>query len=139
MAISNLNETLLMYTKYRSRMSKRMMEIQMNLLSATKTQADIQSKFNAKQQEYYYEYNQNKGGEGMEAYQEEYNALCAEIENEMQLKLRNVKSWEEQLTTDQLNCEVRLAEITQNENNIKQQLKTNLKSDFTYGGAGQQS
>ena len=139
MAISNLNETLLMYTKYKNRMNRRMLDIQMNLLSATKTEADIQSKFNAKQQEYYYAYNQNKGGEGMEIYQEEYNALCAEIENEMQLRLKNVKSWEEELTAEQLNCEVRIAEMTANENTVKQQLKTNLKSDFTYGGAGQQS
>jgi len=138
MAISNLNETLLMYTKYKNRMNRRMLDIQMNLLSATKTEADIQSKFNAKQQEYYYEYNQHQGGEGMEIYQEEYNALCAEIENEMQVRLKNVKSWEEELTAEQLNCEVRIAEMTANENTVKQQLKTNLKSDFTYGGAGQQ-
>ena len=40
MAISNLQETLLMYTRYKSRMNKQLAAIQMNTLSATKKVTD---------------------------------------------------------------------------------------------------
>ena len=41
--------------------------------------------------------------------------------------------------TDKLSYEARLAEIQANENSVRSLLKTNLKSDFTYGGSGQSS
>ena len=130
MAISNLQETLLMYTKYKSRINRRVQEIQMDILSATKQTYTEQQTFNEKQQEYFYYYNRD----GMEDYAEEYNALCAELENELELRLYNIKSWEEQLTSDKLNYEVLLQEIDQNENTARQRLSKNIQSDFKYGG-----
>ena len=135
MAISNLQETLLMYTKYKSRMNLRISDIQLNMLAATKQETIIQDKYNKQMRDYYYEYNQYNFGEG-DNRQDEYNALCEALENEMESRLNNLRSWEDQLNTDKLDYEVRLSEITANENQIKQQLKTNLNSDFTYGGAG---
>ncbi len=135
MAISNLQETLLMYTKYKSMINYSLADIQMNILEATKQTTDQQAIYNEAQQQYYDYYEQ----EGMEEYHDEYVALMAELENEYEFRLDNIKSWEEQLMTDKLSYEARLAEIQANENSVRSLLKTNLKSDFTYGGSGQSS
>ena len=78
MAISNLQETLLMYTKYKSMINYSLADIQMNILEATKQTTDQQAIYNEAQQQYYDYYEQ----EGMEEYHDEYVALMAELENE---------------------------------------------------------
>ena len=135
MAISNLQETLLMYTKYKSSMNKQLASIQMNMISATKKVTDTQMKYNNYQQELYSKYEPDE----MLDEKSEYIVLMAQMENELEFELQNIKSWEEQLELDKLNCEARIAEITTHETTVKTMLKNNLKTDFTYGGVGQGS
>ena len=133
MAISNLHETLLMYAKHKSMLTNKINDIELNLLSATRDVLDLQAKYNAKEQEYYYYYNRD----GMEDFMDEYSALCEEMEKEYEYKLQNINSWNTQLETQKDNYETRYNEITAGENAFKSLLKTNIKNDYTYGGTQQ--
>jgi len=133
MAISNLQETLLMYTKYRSMLSKQLNNIEFNLLEGTRKVLDLQSKFNQKQQDYYYYYNQD----GMFQDDDEYSILCEQLEKEYEYSLQNINSWNLELEKQKDNCETRYNEITQQEKAYETFLKTNIKVDFTYGGTQQ--
>ena len=56
MAISNLQETLLMYAKEKSRLNLQFNDIQFNLASATKKTLAAQQQYNNKMSNYYYMY-----------------------------------------------------------------------------------
>ncbi len=133
MAISNLQETLLMYTRYKSRMNKQLAAIQMNTLSATKKVTDTQLKYNRQIQALDEKFEPDEMREDYT----EYIAIKAQLENEMEFEMKNIQSWQDQLDMDKLSLEARLAEISANEKAVQTMLKTNLKTDFTYGGASQ--
>ena len=133
MAISNLQEALLMYTKQKSMISNNINDIELNLLAGTRKVLDLQSKYNQKEQEYYYYYNQS----GMEDYQDEYQYLCEQMEKEYEFTLQNINSWNSELEMQKDNYETRYNEITATENSYKALLRNNIKSDFSYGGASQ--
>lgn len=132
MGISNLQETLLMYTKYKAFINLDLSNIQMDLISATKQTTDEQSRYNLVRQDIYDQYEEG------EIDYEVYQALSDEMENELEYTLKAISSWESHLMADKLDYEARLNEITTNETSVKTLLKQNLKSDFTYGGAGGQ-
>lgn len=133
MAVSNLQETLLMYTKYKSMLTKQINDVEFNLLAATRKVLDLQSKYNDKQQAYYYYYNQD----GMEEYHDEYTYLCEQMEKEYEFSLQNINSWNMELEAQKDNYETRYNEITAHENSFRALLKSNIKIDFTYGGTQQ--
>lgn len=56
MAISNIQETLLMYTKQKSMLNEKIGNVMFQIMNATRENAEIQQKYNDKQQYYYYEY-----------------------------------------------------------------------------------
>ncbi len=131
MAISNLQETLLMYAKQKSMLTNKISDVQFNILAASRKVLQKQAEVNAQQMEYYYYYTQ----EGMEDFEDEYNELCEQLQKEYEFDLANIKSYEVQLEIDKENYETRAQAITQAENSFKALIKTNMKQDFTYGGA----
>lgn len=130
MAISNIQETLLMYTKQKSMLNDKLSDIMFDLLNASKDSAEIQSKYNDKIQYYYYTY-----------YNEEdntyYETITEELEKQREFDLANLNSWETELELDKNNYETRLNEVTTFEATWTKLLQTNVKNDFTYGGAQQ--
>lgn len=128
MAISNIQETLLMYTKQKSMINEKLSNVQFNLMNASRESADLQQKYNEQQQYYYYEYYEDSP--------DEYMAVMEILENEHEYELQNLNSWETQLEMDKNNYETRLNEITTFESSWTKLLQTNIKNDFTYGGAG---
>ena len=128
MAISNIQETLLMYTKQKSMISEKLSNIQFNMMNASRQSAELQSKYNQKQQDYYYEYYEDDP--------DQYMQIMEILENEHEYELQNLESWEEQLEMDKNNYETRLNEITTFESSWTKLLQSNVKNDFTYGGSG---
>lgn len=126
MAISNIQETLLMYTKQKSMINEKLSNVMFNMMSASRQSAELQSKFNDKQQYYYYEYGSDSA---------EYKEVIQILENEHEYELQNLNSWEMQLEMDKNNYETRLNEITTFESTWTKLLQGNIKNDFTYGGA----
>ena len=129
MAISNIHETLLMYTKQKSQINEELSSVMMNILNASSEQADSQAKYNDKQNQLYYQYYSTDP--------DMYMLETENLEQEHELELANLNSWEKELEVSKNNLETKLNEITTFENTWTKLLQTNIKNDFSYGGVQQ--
>ena len=109
MAISNIHETLLMYTKQKALINDKLSTNMMNTLSASKQTAENQAKYNDQMDNIYYNYYEDDP--------ETYELLTEELEKN--------------------NLETQLNEISTFESTWTKLLQTNIKSDFSYGGVQQ--
>ena len=66
-----------------------------------------------------------------------YEMLTEQCENEHELELANLNSWEQELELEKNNLETQLNEITTFESTWTKLLQTNIKNDFSYGGVQQ--
>lgn len=129
MAISNIHETLLMYTKQKALINDKLSTNMMNTLSASKQTAENQAKYNDQMDNIYYNYYEDDP--------ETYELLTEQLEQEHELDLANINSWEQELELEKNNLETQLNEITSFESTWTKLLQTNIKSDFSYGGVQQ--
>lgn len=129
MAISNIHETLLLYTKQKSIINDKISTNMMNMLSSSKQVAEEQKQYNDKVSDVYYTYYEDDP--------DTYELLIEQYENEHELQLATLNSWEEQLEVEKNNLETQLGEITSFESSWTKLLQTNLKNDFSYGGVQQ--
>ena len=129
MAISNIHETLLMYTKQKALINDKLSTNMMNTLSAAKQTAENQAKYNDQMDDIYYNYYEDDP--------ETYELLTEQLEQEHELELANLNSWEQELELEKNNLETQLNEINTFESTWTKLLQTNIKSDFSYGGVQQ--
>lgn len=129
MAISNIHETLLMYTKQKALINDKLSTNMMNTLSASKQTAENQAKYNDQMNNIYYNYYEDDP--------ETYELLTEQLEQEHELELANLNSWEQELELEKNNLETQLNEINTFESTWTKLLQTNIKSDFSYGGVQQ--
>ena len=129
MAISNIHETLLLYTKQKALINDKLSTNMMNTLSASKQTAEKQSKYNDKMNEIYYNYYEDDP--------ETYELLTEQCNNEHELELANLNSWEQELEIEKNNLETQLNEISTFESSWTKLLQTNIKNYFSYGGVSQ--
>ncbi len=129
MAISNIQETLLMYSKQKALLNEKLTNVMFNMTSATKKNAEEQARYNEQLQTYYYEY-----------YEEDpvaYSDLVEILNQDHEMELANLESWESELELEKNNYETKLNEITAFESSWTKLLQTNVKKDFAYGGQQQ--
>jgi len=129
MAISNLHETLLFYTKQKSMINDKLSTTMMNMLNSSKNVAEEQAKYNEQVSDIYYNYYEDDP--------DTYELLVEQCEQEHELQLANLNSWESELELEKNNLETQLNEINTYEATWTKLLQTNIKSDFTYGGVSQ--
>lgn len=129
MAISNIHETLLLYTKQKSLINDKLSTTMMDLLNSSKQTAESQAKYNDQMNDIYYNY--------YESDPETYELLVEHCEQEHELTLANLNSWEQELELEKNNLETRLNEINTFEGSWTKLLQTNIKGDFSYGGVSQ--
>lgn len=129
MAISNLHETLLMYTKRKSMINNDLSATMMNMLNSSKQVAEEQAKYNDKVNDAYYSYYDDDP--------DTYEVIMEQLENEHELVLANLNSWEQELELEKNNLETQLNEINSYESSWTKLLQTNIKGDFSYGGLSQ--
>ncbi len=125
MAIANLQEMLLSYTKQQTAINEKLSGVMMNTASATRSYASKQQQYNEQVQNYYYEY--------YEQDPDMYYDLLELIENEHELDLARLESWEADLEVEKNELETQLNEITTFKENWTKLLSNNIKKDFTYG------
>ena len=130
MAISNIHETLLMYTKQKSTINEQLSGIMFDMVSASRKSAELQQQYNQKLQDVYYDPDYGYGTD-------EYMVLVEQYENDHEFELASLEAWESELELEKNNLETRLNEITSFENTWTKLLQTNIKNDFSYGGVGQ--
>ena len=123
MAISNIQETLLMYTKQKSMINTKLSEIMFNMMNASRQSAELQAQYNDKQQYYYYEYYDSSDTTT-------YQMVKEDLEKDYDYELANLNSWESKLELDKNNYETRLNELTSFDSNWTTYLQNNVKSDF---------
>ena len=129
MAISNIHETLLMYTKQKALINDKLSTNMMNTLSASRQTAENQAKYNDQMDNIYYNYYEDDPAT--------YELLTEQLEQEHELELANVNSWEQELELEKNNLETQLNEISTFESTWTKMLQTNIKGDFSYGGVQQ--
>ena len=129
MAISNIHETLLMYTKQKALINDKLSTNMMNTLSASKQTAENQAKYNDQMNNIYYNYYADDPAT--------YELLTEQLEQEHELQLANINSWEQELELEKNNLETQLNEISTFESTWTKMLQTNIKGDFSYGGVQQ--
>ena len=130
MAISNIHETLLMYTKQKSAINEQLSGVMFDMVSASRKSSDLQQQYNQKIQDAYYDPDYGYGTD-------EYMLIVEQYENDHEFELSTLEAWESELELKKNNFETRLNDVTAFENSWTKLLQTNIKSDFAYGGAGQ--
>ena len=129
MAISNIHDTLLLYTKQKALINDKLSTNMMDLLNSSKQTAQEQSLYNKKMDDIYYNYYEDD--------QDTYELLVEQLQQDHELKLANLNSWESELEVEKNNLETQLNEISTFESTWTKLLQTNLKNDFSYGGVSQ--
>ncbi len=127
MAIANLHETLLMYTKQKSMINDQLSGVMLNLMYATTQTADSQAKYNEQEQALYYEYYGT----------DNYELMIEDLKKEHEWELATIESWEADLEVQKNTLETKLNTITSYESSWTKLLQTNIKNDFSYGGVSQ--
>lgn len=130
MAISNIHETLLMYTKQKSAINAQLSDVMFNMVSASRKNAELQQQYNEKLQNAYYDPDYGYGTD-------EYMVIVEGYENDHEFDLAVLESWESELELQKNSLETRLNEISSFENSWTKLLQNNIKSDFSYGAVGQ--
>lgn len=129
MAISNIHETLLLYTKQKSLINEKLSTVMMDMLNSSKQVAENQAKYNDQMNEIYYGYYEDDP--------ENYELLTEQLQQEHELELANLNSWEQELELEKNNLETKLNEINTFESSWTKLLQTNIKNDFSYVGVQQ--
>lgn len=125
MAIANLHEMLLSYTKQQASINAKLGEVFMDLACATRSYAAKQQQYNEQVQNYYYQYNETDP--------DMYYDLIEILENEHELDLARLESWESSVEVEKNELETQLSEVTTFRDNFMKLLSNNIKKDFTYG------
>lgn len=131
MSVANLNEKLLFYTLQKSMITSKLSNVQMTLLSASRAQTAASVAFNNRLSELYHD-----PIIGHDANPDLYNQYFIELQSEHELELSRLNDWESQLDAEKDTYETQLSELQTYEKSWESLLKNNIKSDFTYGGAG---
>lgn len=66
---------------------------------------------------------------------DQYSIDLSAAEDEYEVKLAEVNSWEAELEQEKDQIQTQLAEVTNYEESFTNSLKQNIKKDFNYGGA----
>lgn len=125
MAIANLQEMLLSYTKQQASINAKLGQVFMDLATATRSYATKQQQYNEQVQNYYYQYNETDP--------DMYYDLVEILENEHELDLARLESWESNVEVQKNELETQLSEVTTFRDNFMKLLSNNIKKDFTYG------
>ena len=125
MANANLQEIILMYTKQQASITAKLGNIMMNTATASRNYAQKQQQYNEKCQNYYFTY--------YEQDPDTYNDLVELLENEHELDLARLESWEANLEAEKNELETQFNEITSYRETWLKLLSNNLKKDDTYG------
>jgi len=118
-----------MYTRQKALINDKLSTNMMNLLNSSKQVAEEQAKYNDELNTVYYDYYEDDP--------ETYELLTEQLENEHELTLANLNSWEEELELKKNDLETQLNEINSYESSWTKLLQTNIKNDFSYGGVQQ--
>lgn len=124
MAFTGIQATVDFYTMQEAELTNQMTDIMTALTRASKQTSEI-----AQQTEQEKVAAKDQYGSGTEEYQD----AVSDIQNDYQLKLAQITSWESELETKKDALETELKATTSYKESFKSVLKTNIQNDFKYG------
>ena len=131
MTIAALQGTLLMYTMEKSNLTQKLMGIMDNVNIAMVNSTDLMEQTNEKRA-YYSDKAQN---DAVYADSTQYQIDSSAVEDDYELQLSKINSWDSQLQQEKSSVETELKVITTYEESWTTLLKGNIKKDFTYGSS----
>ncbi len=129
MSTANFTEKLLFFTSQKSRLNNQLSNIQMQQLSATRSETTSQMAYNQKLQELYYD---PVCGYGTD----EYAEILVVLQNDHEFEMASLTAWESQLEAQKESVETQINEVTNYESSWQKMLANNIKVEFSYGGVG---
>lgn len=129
MAVAGIQETLILYTREQDSLQNQLTTIMGRITSATRNTTDLMEKTNEKRAYY----TQKVTADPNYADTTEYKTESAAVENDYQLQLAEINSWESELEQQKSEKETQLKSVTSYIDSWNSLLKNNIKKDFTYG------
>lgn len=129
MAFTGIQTTIDFYTQRESELTNKITEILMSETMASRETSQIASDSIDKRtvvENTYQGHTDNPG----------YSAAMAEIQDEYQLQLAKITSWESELEVEQHNLETELKATTAYKESFQSVLKQNVQTSFKYGDGG---
>ena len=131
MTIAALQGTLLMYTMEKSNLTQKLMGIMDNVNIAMVNSTDLMEQTNEKRA-YYSDKAQT---DAVYADSTQYQIDSSAVEDDYELQLSKINSWDSQLQQEKSSIETELKIITTYEESWTTLLKGNIKKDFTFGSS----
>jgi DUF4097 and DUF4098 domain-containing protein YvlB len=131
MTIAAIQGTLLLYTMEKANITQRLMGIMDNMNVANMNSTELMEQTNEKRAYY------SQMAEGDQSYADstQYEIDSEAVENDYQLQLSQINSWDSQMQQDKNSLETELKIVTSYEESWTTLLKNNIKKDFTYGSS----
>jgi len=135
MAVAGINETILQYQMESNSITSQLTTVMFKITSATKNDVDLTQKTN-KNRAYLANLVQTNP---TYADTTEYKVASAAVEDDYQVQLAEINSWESELEQQKNSLETRAKEVSSFQESWTAALKQNIKKDFTYGTASSSS
>lgn len=135
MAVATIQKTLLLYKAEEAELTYDMNNIMADRAMAVKKESSLSTETLAQKKPY----EEKAKSDSTYAKSTEYQAALEEIEDNYELKLSDITTWESELDQKKDKLETQLKMMSQYEENCTSELKENIKKDFTYGGASASS
>jgi len=123
MAFSGIQGTIDFYIRQEAQLTNDVTDILTNITRATKTSAEYATKVSSEREEV-----KADNTAGSTTYENKMN----DINNEYELQLSQINSWESELETQKQQKETELEACTSYKTSYQSMLKSNVKTDFTY-------
>lgn len=132
MAIASIQDTLFAFSRQKADLTSRLTTIMSRLTVASSQNLEIMQEATASREAL------NKKVQEDPSYAEtvEYQTELEAIDNDFELQMAEINSWESALDQEKSALETRVKQIEIGEQNYSSMLKGNIKKDFTYAGGG---
>lgn len=129
MTIAAIQGTLLLYTMQKADITQNLMGIMDNMNIANRNSTELMEQTNEKRAYY------SQMAENDPAYADstQYEIDSDAVENDYQLQLSQINSWDSQMQQEKNSLETELKMVTSYEESYTALLRTNIKKSFTYG------
>ena len=135
MAVAGIQQTLLSYTMEKAAVTNQLTTIMFRLTEASKDGLETMEQTNRSRQALA----QAVANGSMSSDSTEYNVASQKIEEDYQLQLAEINSWESELEQQKNNLETEIKEISSFEESWTAAIKQNIKKDFSYASSGSSS
>lgn len=133
MTVASINETVLLYLQEQNIMTAQLTTIMGKITRATQNTTELMLTTNEKRAYWA----QKVTDDPTFADTAEYKVQAKAVEDDYQLQLAEINSWETQLEQQKNNLETKIKVVTTYQQSWESLLQKNIKKDFTYGGGGQ--